>query len=131
MQSARRLVLNKIKSFMKKNIRLVFKEIEQNRKSRNIFWRILNIIKDICSKIKFNRSLKAIFEPFHLGGYIAGGDPAARARTPSPSTPSSAMSMDSSRTTPTDTVEGLNAPSVILLTMNTNLLTANNPINWC
>jgi len=59
---------------MIKNIRLVFKEINQKRKSRNLFWIILNIIKDYYSKIKINRSLKVMLEPYHLGGYVAGGD---------------------------------------------------------
>lgn len=48
-----------------------------------------------------------------------------------PFTPSSAMSMDSSRATPTDTRKGLNAPSAILHTMSSNLLTSNEPIYWC
>jgi len=69
--------MKKVKMLVNKSIRLVLQKIAQKRKSRNSFWRILIILKDFIMKIKFTNSLQVIFEPHHLGGYIAGGDPEA------------------------------------------------------
>lgn len=59
---------------MHKRILLALHKNAHKMKSRNPFWKILIILKDLILKIKFTNSLQAIFEPIHLGGYVAGGD---------------------------------------------------------
>ena len=66
--------MNKIKMFIKKSINLVLQKIGEKRRSRNLFWIILIILNDFIIKIRFTHSLQSIFEPYHLGGYVAGGD---------------------------------------------------------
>lgn len=60
--------------FVIKTIRLVVQKIAQKRRTRNPIWRILKLVIDFINKTILTRSLKAIFEPYHLGGYVAGGD---------------------------------------------------------